>query len=117
MALNLVSYLQAYTICFSPITHFKTKRLMNLLYFILLGALAGWLAGQIMKGSGYGAIVNIILGIVGGLVGGWLFGQLGVSAGGGLSWPKLPHNLQFNAVDGTFSDTGKSLQEPCAEPP
>ena len=84
MALNLVSYLQAYTICFSPITHYETKRLMNLLYFILLGALAGWLAGQIMKGSGYGAIVNIILGIVGGLVGGWLFGQLGVSAGGGL---------------------------------
>ena len=57
---------------------------MNLLYFILLGAAAGWLAGQIMKGSGYGALTNIILGIVGALVGGWLLGAVGVSIGGGL---------------------------------
>ena len=47
----------------------KTKRTMELLYFILLGAAAGWLAGQIMKGSGYGALTNIILGIVGALDG------------------------------------------------
>ena len=57
---------------------------MNFLYFILLGAAAGWLAGQIMKGSGYGALTNIVLGIIGGVVGGWLFGALGISAGGGL---------------------------------
>jgi len=57
---------------------------MAFLYFILVGAIAGWLAGQIMKGSGFGLLWNIILGIVGGLVGGWLFGELGISAGGGL---------------------------------
>ena len=57
---------------------------MEFLYFILIGAAAGWLAGLIMKGGGYGAIVNIVLGIIGGLVGGWLFGVLGISAGGGL---------------------------------
>lgn len=58
---------------------------MSILYFILLGAIAGWLAGQIMKGSGYGTLTNIVLGIVGGVVGGWLFGVLGISAGGGLT--------------------------------
>jgi uncharacterized membrane protein YeaQ/YmgE (transglycosylase-associated protein family) len=57
---------------------------MSFLYFILVGAAAGWLAGQVMKGSGFGAITNIILGIVGGIVGGWLFGLLGLSANGGL---------------------------------
>jgi uncharacterized membrane protein YeaQ/YmgE (transglycosylase-associated protein family) len=58
---------------------------MSLLYFIIIGAVAGWLAGQIMKGGGFGLLVNIILGIIGGAVGGWLFGQLGISAGGGLT--------------------------------
>lgn len=57
---------------------------MSLLYFIIIGAVAGWLAGQIMKGGGFGLLINIILGIIGGAVGGWLFGQLGISAGGGL---------------------------------
>lgn len=57
---------------------------MSLLYFILIGAAAGWLAGQIMKGGGYGALINIVLGIIGGAVGGWLFGELGISAGGGV---------------------------------
>ena len=58
---------------------------MSLLYFIIIGAVAGWLAGQIMKCGGFGLLVNIILGIIGGAVGGWLFGQLGISAGGGLT--------------------------------
>lgn len=57
---------------------------MDLLYFILLGAAAGWLAGKIMKGGGYGFIMNMVLGIIGGLIGGWLLGVLGVSVGGGL---------------------------------
>jgi len=57
---------------------------MNFLYFIILGAIAGWLAGNIMKGGGFGLLVNIILGIIGGLVGGWVFGLLGISTGGGL---------------------------------
>jgi len=57
---------------------------MEFLYFLLIGAAAGWLAGQLMKGSGFGALWNIVLGIVGGILGGWLFGVLGISAGGGI---------------------------------
>jgi len=43
---------------------------MNFLYFLIVGALAGWLAGIVWKGSGFGLLGNIITGIVGGLVGG-----------------------------------------------
>ena len=57
---------------------------MDLLYWIVVGLIAGWLAGQVMKGGGYGVLADIILGILGGIVGGWIFGQLGVSAGGGM---------------------------------
>ena len=57
----------------------------GLLYFLLVGALAGWLGGQIMKGSGFGIIGNIVVGIIGGIIGGWLFGFLGISAGGGFT--------------------------------
>lgn len=57
---------------------------MELLYTLIVGAIAGWLAGQIMKGSGYGLLVNIILGIVGAFVGSWLFGVLGISIASGL---------------------------------
>ena len=55
---------------------------MNWLYFLIIGAVSGWLAGQLMKGSGFGLIGNIILGIIGALVGGWLFGVLGIKMGG-----------------------------------
>jgi len=57
---------------------------MSFLYFIILGAIAGWLAGNIMKGGGFGLLVNIILGVIGGVVGGWVFSLLGISADGGL---------------------------------
>jgi uncharacterized membrane protein YeaQ/YmgE (transglycosylase-associated protein family) len=57
---------------------------MGLLYWIIVGLIAGWLAGQVMKGGGYGVVVDIILGIVGGIVGGWVFGALGIWAGGGM---------------------------------
>jgi len=57
---------------------------MAFLYFILIGAIAGWLAGTIMKGKGYGIIMNIVLGIIGALVGGWMFDVLGIYTGAGL---------------------------------
>jgi uncharacterized membrane protein YeaQ/YmgE (transglycosylase-associated protein family) len=57
---------------------------MGLLYWIVVGLIAGWLAGQVMKGGGYGAVVDIILGMVGGIVGGWVFGMLGIWPGGGI---------------------------------
>ena len=57
---------------------------MGLLYWIVVGLIAGWLAGQVMKGGGYGTLVDIILGMVGGVVGGWFFGMLGIWPGGGI---------------------------------
>lgn len=51
---------------------------MDLLYVIVIGAVSGWLAGLLMKGSGNGLLWNIILGVVGSFVGGWLLGKLGV---------------------------------------
>jgi uncharacterized membrane protein YeaQ/YmgE (transglycosylase-associated protein family) len=57
---------------------------MGLLTWIVVGLIAGWLAGQVMKGGGYGVLVDILLGIVGGIVGGWLFGTLGIWPGGGI---------------------------------
>jgi uncharacterized membrane protein YeaQ/YmgE (transglycosylase-associated protein family) len=57
---------------------------MGFLAWIVVGLIAGWLAGQVMKGGGYGVIVDIILGILGGLVGGWVFGILGIWPAGGM---------------------------------
>jgi uncharacterized membrane protein YeaQ/YmgE (transglycosylase-associated protein family) len=54
----------------------------GLIYWILVGLIAGWLAGQVMKGGGYGVVVDIVLGILGGIVGGFVFGLLGLHAGG-----------------------------------
>jgi len=53
---------------------------MGLLAWIVTGLIAGWLAGKVMKGGGYGILVDIILGILGGIVGGWIFQSVG-SAG------------------------------------
>lgn len=53
---------------------------MSFLYFLLIGALSGWLAGQFWKGSGFGILGNVVVGIIGGLVGGFLAGKLGFSA-------------------------------------
>lgn len=52
---------------------------MGLIGSLIIGGLAGWLAGSLMKGQGYGLVVNIILGLVGGLVGGWVFAILGLA--------------------------------------
>ena len=57
---------------------------MGLLAWIIVGLIAGWLAGLLMRGGGYGIVADIVLGILGGIVGGWLFGILGVWPGGGL---------------------------------
>jgi uncharacterized membrane protein YeaQ/YmgE (transglycosylase-associated protein family) len=55
-----------------------------MIYTIIIGALAGWLAGKIMKGGGYGVFKNILLGILGGFVGGWLFEKLNIHLFGGI---------------------------------
>jgi uncharacterized membrane protein YeaQ/YmgE (transglycosylase-associated protein family) len=62
-----------------------TRRIaMGFLAWIVVGLIAGWLAGQVMKGGGYGVVVDIILGLLGGILGGWIFGQLGIWSGGGM---------------------------------
>jgi uncharacterized membrane protein YeaQ/YmgE (transglycosylase-associated protein family) len=56
-----------------------------LLTILLIGAIAGWLAGLIVKGYGFGLLGNIIIGIIGAFVGTWLLARLGVSLGGGVA--------------------------------
>ena len=58
--------------------------LTGLLILLAIGAVAGWLAGIIMKGSGFGLIGDIIIGIIGAVLGGYLFSTFGISAGGGI---------------------------------
>ena len=54
----------------------------GLIIFLAIGAVAGWLAGTLMKGGGFGLLGNIVVGIIGAVVGGVVFGLLGISAGG-----------------------------------
>jgi len=54
----------------------------GLIIFLIVGAVAGWLAGTLMKGRGFGVLGNILVGIVGAIIGGFLFGSLGIHAGG-----------------------------------
>jgi len=56
----------------------------GLIWWIIVGLIAGWLAGKIMKGSGYGALADILLGMVGAIVGGWMMRILGFYSSGGL---------------------------------
>jgi uncharacterized membrane protein YeaQ/YmgE (transglycosylase-associated protein family) len=56
----------------------------NLLWWCIVGLIAGFLAGKVMKGGGFGVLMDIVIGIVGAMLGGWLFGLVGINAGGGL---------------------------------
>lgn len=56
---------------------------MHLLWFLVVGAVAGWLAGLLMKGRGFGVLGNVAVGVVGAVLGGYLLGAVGVFVGGG----------------------------------
>jgi len=56
---------------------------MHLLIFILVGAIAGWLAGLLIRGRGFGLIGDVIVGIVGSFIGGWLFNYFHIAIGSG----------------------------------
>lgn len=58
--------------------------LESLIVLLIVGAVAGWLAGQIMKGYGFGLVGNIVVGIVGAFIGNFLLGALGVGLGAGI---------------------------------
>jgi uncharacterized membrane protein YeaQ/YmgE (transglycosylase-associated protein family) len=55
-----------------------------LIIWLIVGAIAGWLAGMVVKGGGYGLIGDIIVGIIGGLIAGWLLPQIGIAIGAGI---------------------------------
>ena len=57
---------------------------MNVLWFLLVGVIAGWLAGVLVKGGGFGLVGDLVVGIIGALLGGLLFSGLGGAVGGGL---------------------------------
>jgi uncharacterized membrane protein YeaQ/YmgE (transglycosylase-associated protein family) len=54
----------------------------GLIGWIIIGLIAGWLAGKIARGEGYGCVTDVILGLVGSLLGGWIFVKLGIFGGG-----------------------------------
>ena len=54
--------------------------LSGLIWTLLIGLIAGWLAGKVMKGRGYGVLMDIVLGIVGGMIGRFVFGMLGLGS-------------------------------------
>jgi uncharacterized membrane protein YeaQ/YmgE (transglycosylase-associated protein family) len=56
----------------------------GLLWWIIVGLIAGFLAGKVMKGGGFGVLMDIVIGMVGSVIGGWLFGMVGLFQGGGL---------------------------------
>jgi len=56
--------------------------LQSIVLFLLIGLVAGWLAGRIMRGGGFGIVGDLIVGVIGALLGGWLFSLLGISLGG-----------------------------------
>ncbi|HXK12419.1 MAG TPA: GlsB/YeaQ/YmgE family stress response membrane protein [Vicinamibacteria bacterium] len=55
---------------------------MHLIWFLLVGLVAGWLAGKLTKGSGFGVVGDVAIGVIGAFVGGFLFRLVGISAGG-----------------------------------
>jgi uncharacterized membrane protein YeaQ/YmgE (transglycosylase-associated protein family) len=57
---------------------------MEFIWFIVVGLIAGWLAGVLVKGGGFGVVGDIVVGVIGALLGGWLFGAMGIWPGGGL---------------------------------
>lgn len=65
-----------------PSTESGPMSTQNLIVFLVIGILAGFLAGKIMKGSGFGLLGDLIVGVVGAFLGGWVFGLLGIAAYG-----------------------------------
>jgi uncharacterized membrane protein YeaQ/YmgE (transglycosylase-associated protein family) len=70
----------------APLDNNKGKHHMEhgIIAWLVIGAIAGWLSGKIVDGSGFGLLIDIIVGIVGAVIGGYLAGVLGIAIGGGL---------------------------------
>jgi uncharacterized membrane protein YeaQ/YmgE (transglycosylase-associated protein family) len=61
-----------------------TVALESLIIFLIVGAVAGWLAGLIVKGYGFGLLGNMVVGVIGAFIGGWLFGHFNIIHGQGI---------------------------------
>ncbi len=66
---------------------------MSLLWWIIVGLIAGWLAGKLVRGKGFGILADIVLGILGAIIGGWIMGVLGFAGRGGLLYTILVATL------------------------
>ena len=62
---------------------------MAVIWWIIVGLIAGWATGKIMRGEGYGTLVDIIVGIVGAVIGGWIMESFGASPSGGMLYTIL----------------------------
>jgi uncharacterized membrane protein YeaQ/YmgE (transglycosylase-associated protein family) len=61
---------------------FDARLSPSLIAWVLIGLIAGWLAGKVTRGAGFGCLADIILGLIGALLGGWIFSKLGIFGGG-----------------------------------
>ncbi len=71
-----------YTVLSQTCTGGKKGENMELLWFVIIGIVAGWLAEQIMKGGGFGLVGDLVIGVIGALIGGFLFRMIGIHAYG-----------------------------------
>ena len=62
----------------------KTMDAQSIIIWLIVGAIAGWLAGMVVKGGGFGLIGDIVVGIIGALIAGWLLPQIGIAIGSGI---------------------------------
>jgi uncharacterized membrane protein YeaQ/YmgE (transglycosylase-associated protein family) len=67
---------------FPPNSVFIGVRVNHLIAWLIIGLIAGWVAGHITRGRGFGCIVDVILGLIGAVIGGWIFTRLGIMAWG-----------------------------------
>ena len=92
---------------------------MGIIAALIIGAVAGWLAGLMVRGAGFGLIGNIVVGIIGALLASWLLPQLGVSLGAAVLRATaylvslLPAGLGFAAI--LFDADGRALHDRLAE--
>ena len=89
---------------------------MGVISWIIVGLIAGWATGKLMRGSGYGVVMDIVIGIIGGLVGGWVMRSLGFAGQGGMIYTILVAiggavvlTLIYRAVIGDRGGRGSSL--------
>jgi uncharacterized membrane protein YeaQ/YmgE (transglycosylase-associated protein family) len=69
-------------ICAPLDVHPSQSLFMDIIWFLLVGLVAGWLAGQFVKGGGFGLLGDLVVGVIGAVLGAFVFGLLGISAGG-----------------------------------